>query len=136
MAEKAPRRAIPVDRDAALAGIDALGGAVTNRINKQERIAGFEMRFDRAFDMVHFVFADAGSDLGMLEVGFVATGNDHRSAIARANVGERHQYIDLTALEPAVMIPELRALYPVMSAGVQTNGLTGSTEVREVFVDE
>ena len=139
MAEVAPAGSIAKDDDAPFARINALGRAMRQAIHKKKGIAGLHAQLHRALNLVdigllavHLVFGC----VWMREVGFVAAGDDHGCAIALANIGQRHQHIDLAAVEAAVVIAELRALGAFMPAAVQADRLSRPAYAGEALIDE
>jgi len=138
-AEVAPGWTVTEYDDASLAGIDPFSRAMAKRVDKKERIAGVHVNVAGAFDLVnrcdllaHAVFAL----VGVGEMRFVAGGHNHRVAIARSDVGQRHQDIDLPAMEAAVIVAELCALCAIVAAGMQADRLARSADIGEALIDE
>mgnify|MGYP001163813377 CR=1 FL=1 len=140
MPEEAPAWAIAIDGDAALALVHPAGRAVHDCINEEDCVARIQVHLHRASDPVdrrarfrrHLGLAEFRVD----DVGLVAAGYDHRRAIARANVVDRHQDVDLATMKPSVMIAELAAGDALMTAGMQADGLSGATDRGEILIDE
>ena len=111
---------------------------MADRIHKNERVARLHVYLFCAdnsvgrpaeSDAMRFVFRGR-------KVGLVAAGDHHGAPIARADVGERHQHIDLAVHKVPVVIPELVALTAVMAARMDADRLAGSAQVGKVLVDE
>src|SRR5579862_4591150 len=101
-----------------------------NRIDEQKRIAGFHMDFNRALYAINRLLCSTDlvfRQLGMLEVRFMTAGDHHGSTVAWAYVRERHQDIDLTTLESPIIVPELSALDPRMTAGMKAESAASAT---------
>ncbi len=102
MPEEAPAWAIAIDGDAALALVHPAGRSMHYCINEEDCVARIQVHLHRASDPVdrrdrfrrHLGLAEFRVD----DVGLVAAGYDHRRAIARANVVDRHQDVDLAAM--------------------------------------
>ena len=100
MTEISPTRTITIDDNPSLARIDAFRRTMHDRIDKQQRVSGFHVDFNRAHDTVSRLLRTADSvllKLGVIEVRFVAAGDHHRGTVARPNVRKRHQDVDLAA---------------------------------------
>jgi len=86
---------------------------VHQAVDEQQRVAGLQIDWNGALQMVHAIPARIVAGLGMGEVGLVAAGNDHGRPIARPHVGQRQDEVDLPAAEHAVVVvvcPAQRAL--------------------------
>src|SRR5690606_14533421 len=73
---------------------------------------------------------------GMAQIGLVAARNDHGGAIARTDIIERNQYVNLAAVEFSGMEAVLGTDGADMAAGVETQRLAGAAHRGETFVDE
>src|SRR5712692_9103073 len=110
-----------------------------NRIDEQKCVASFHMDFNRALYAVSRLLRAADRvrpQLGVLEVRFMTTGDHHGGTVARSDVRQRHQDIDLTALEMPIIIPELSALNARMSARMKTDSAARAAYIGEIFIDK
>src|SRR5690606_3621671 len=110
-----------------------------DRINEEQRITRFEMTFDGADDAVHGRLLVALLDrdgLRMPQVGLVAAGDDHGRAVARPDVVEGHEDVDLAAMELAGVVAELRADRPDVSARMEPLRAARAADRAEALVDE
>ena len=137
--EVAPRWAVTEDDDAAVARVAAFSRPVAKRVDKEQRVAGVHVDLDRALDVINRRDLAAHSvsiGVGVREVGFVAAGHDHCGAIARPDIRQRHQDVDLPAMKHAVVEAELGALCALVAAGMQPDRLAGSPYIGKALVDE
>src|SRR5689334_9894900 len=75
-------------------------------------------------------------NLWVIKVRLMAAGDDHRRAVAGANICQCHQNIDLTTLEVSIVIAELCALDPRVPPRMEADSAAGTTYVREVLVNK
>src|SRR5690606_28060983 len=111
-AEAAPARAIAIDGDATIARPGAAGRTMRDGIDEEQRVALFEVAFDGAHDLVDRGLLRALLDrhgLRVAHVRLVRAGDHHGGAIARPDIGEGHQDVDLPTVELAGMVAELGA---------------------------
>jgi len=107
-------------------------------IDEQQNVPRMQMDFDSLLDRIERpAFAD-GMFIGvrMLEIRFVTAGNHHRRAVARPDLAERHQNIDLPAMKLPVVKPELRPFGALVSARMDPDRFTGTPQIGEGFIDE
>ena len=108
-------------------------------IDEQQRIPRGQMALDGAG---HPIDGDLGITLldrhrlWMPEVRLVAAGDDHRCAVPRADIGERHQDVHLPAVELAGVMAELRADGPDVAARMQPLRAARPADGAEALVDE
>lgn len=140
MPEEAPAWAIAIDGDAALALVHPTGRAVHYCVNEEDCVARIQVYFHRAGNPVDrsacFRRHLGLTKLGMDDVRLVAAGYNHCRAIARANVVDCYQDVDLAAMKPSVMVAELAASDALMTTGMQADGLSRAADRGEIFIDK
>src|SRR5689334_19825435 len=72
----------------------------------------------------------------MPDVGLVAAGHDDGGPIARPDVGQRQENVDLAAMKLAGVVAKLRADRPDVTPGVQMLGVARTADRAEAFVDK
>ena len=110
-----------------------------NAVHEQQGVAGLHEQFLRGGDAFHggaFRLHGVPGEMGMGEVGLVTAGDDHGGAVPGSDVGQGDQHVDLTAHEPAAVVPEAVAHDGRESPGMQPDRLARFPEIGEVFVDE
>src|SRR5579875_922143 len=83
------------------------------------------------------VTADSGLPvpLRMHQIAFVAGRNDRGGAITMADIGQRHQDVDLADRPTAVVPAEQPGEPDIVAAGMNRNESAGPANVQETFVD-
>src|SRR5258707_15635576 len=95
------------------------------------------MNLDGAFDAVDALgLIPARLHARVNKVGLVAARDDHRAAVARTDIGERQEHINLSAAETAVDEAVLPAYDAVLAAGVEREIAARPTNRSEALVDE
>src|SRR5262249_19487485 len=131
---------VAVHRDAPFARVNARGRTVADRVDEKQHVAGFEVTFDRALDVVNrrrLAMLDLVLlEVRMLEIGLVRAGDHHGRTVAGPDVLEGHKNVDLSPTELAVVEAELAALHRLVAAGVESNRLARAADVGKILVDE
>ena len=112
---------------------------MAERVDKEEHIAGIHVDVDRAFYIVNRGDLPAHAMFALIRMGemrFVAGRYDHRVAIARSDLRQRHQDVDLPAMEAPVVVTKLRALGAFVAAGMQADRFAGTANVGEALINE
>lgn len=130
----APVRSIANDQYPALAGIGAACRAVRHAVDGEGVVVGLERQLDGGGDLVDRF--GTLREYGVQQIGFVAAGDDHSRAVARTDIAQRQEDVDLTAAELPVVIAELGADAALVRARVDTGGGSLAADISKRLVDK
>ena len=116
---RSPTGAVAIDSDAPFAAlIGAAVSAMHETIHEKQRITCFQVDGHGAVQGIHTIEFCIVAGVGVGQIRFVAARNRHGGPIARSDIGQCQDDIDLAVTKYAVLVNVLVAQRRLVAAGV------------------